>query len=147
MGKLGALSREHAPNASLVTGEQSFVRGAWVRWENPIPAWLRAGVRSGVHYTSGSVLDEDDAWLESFRGRFDWVEPEIGHMAVAAREKGLRFGYLHLVSNNLEGGFEFDLGNEREEAVVSDRGLMNRWIERILKDFIGDLDEKFAEGV
>ncbi|KAB8301260.1 hypothetical protein EYC80_003146 [Monilinia laxa] len=147
VGKLGALSKEHEPNLSLVTGEKSFVQGGFVEWENPIPELFLEGVRKGVHYTSGSVLDEDNGWLERFRGRFDWVEPEIGHMAVAAREKGLRFGYLHLVSNNLEGGFEFDLGNEREGAVVSNRVLMNKWIERILKDFIGDLDEKSVEGV
>ncbi|QSZ33701.1 hypothetical protein DSL72_005272 [Monilinia vaccinii-corymbosi] len=147
VGKLGALSRAHAPNLSLATGQRSWVDGAWVDWANPIPDRFLRGVARGVHYTSASVLDEDARWLARNRAEFDWVDPEIGHMAVAGREAGVRFGYLHLVSNALEGGFEFDLGNEREGVVVQNRLRMNGWIERILKEFIADLDGKFGAGV
>ncbi|TGO70029.1 hypothetical protein BOTNAR_0004g00140 [Botryotinia narcissicola] len=144
VGKLGALAREHTPNRTLATGSKSFVNGEFVEWENPIGEEILGEVARGVHYTSASVLDEDHAWFEKVRREFCWVDPEIGHMAVAARERGVRFGFLHMVSNNLAGGFEFDLANERERVVVDDRVLMNKWIEKILNDFVEDLDEKFG---
>ncbi|THV53449.1 hypothetical protein BGAL_0050g00160 [Botrytis galanthina] len=129
---------------TVATGSQSFVNGELVEWENPIGEEILGMVARGVHYTSASVLDEDHAWLEKVRRDFCWVDPEIGHMALAARERGVRFGFLHVVSNNLAGGFEFDLANERERVVVDDRVLMNEWIERILNDFVEDLDKKFG---
>ncbi|KAF7940135.1 uncharacterized protein EAE98_000262 [Botrytis deweyae] len=142
VGKLGALAQEYTPNRTLATGSKSFVNGELVEWENPMSGEILGKVARGVHYTSASVLDEDHAWLEKVRKEFCWVDPEIGHMAVAAREKGVGFGFLHVVSNNLAGGFEFDLANERERVVVDDRVVMNKWIERILNGFVEELDEK-----
>ncbi|TGO55952.1 hypothetical protein BCON_0084g00200 [Botryotinia convoluta] len=142
VGKLGALAQEHTPNRTLATGSKSFVNGEFIEWENPMTEEILGKVARGVHYTSASVLDEDHAWFEKARKEFCWVDPEIGHMAVAAREKGVRFGFLHVVSNNLAGKFEFDLANERERVVVDDRVVMNKWIERILNDFVEDLDGK-----
>ncbi|APA06162.1 hypothetical protein SS1G_01375 [Sclerotinia sclerotiorum 1980 UF-70] len=145
VGKLGTLAEEHMPNLTLATGSSSYVRGDFVKWDNPISEEiLGKEVQRGVHFTSASVLDEDQLWLEKFRGRFSWVEPEIGHMAVAARELEIRFGYLHIVSNNLAGKFEYDLGNEREVVVLSNRVLMNKWIGKILNYYIEELDGKLA---
>lgn len=142
IGKLGALAKEHIPNRTLATGTKSYINGRFIEWKNPISENLIQGVATGLHYTSGSVLDEDKAWFEKMKDEFHWVEPEIGNMALAAEEKGVRFGFLHIVSNNLAGGFEFDLGNEREGVVVCDRSGLNGWIERILKGVIGELDGK-----
>lgn len=147
VGKLGGLSEEHQPNLTLATGSTSYVDGRYIEWENPISdEILGKMVAKGVHYTSGSVLDEDHAWFEKWRGKFCWVDPEIGNMAVAAEEMGIRFGYLHIVSNNLAAKCEFDLGNERENVVVNNRVLMNGLIEKILNDFIGELDGKLGGG-
>ncbi|KAF7943030.1 hypothetical protein EAE96_010975 [Botrytis aclada] len=145
VGKLGALAHQHTPNRTLATGEKSFVNGAFVEWENPIGEQiLGKDVARGVHYTSASVLDEDHAWFEEKRREFCWVDPEIGHMALAAGEKGVGFGFLHVVSNNLAGKFEFDLANERERVVVDHRVVMNRWIGRVLDEFVEGLDGKLG---
>ncbi|CAD6447036.1 995605b9-6fd9-4cf6-b619-dafd23f9e2d5-CDS [Sclerotinia trifoliorum] len=147
VGKLGTLAEEHMPNLTLATGSSSYVRGEFIEWENPISEEiLGKEVQRGVHFTSASVLDEDQVWFEKFRERFCWVEPEIGHMAFAAMEMMIRFGYLHIVSNNLAGKFEYDLGNEREVVVLRNRDLMNEWIGRILNDFVEDLDRKLTNG-
>ncbi|KAJ8070812.1 hypothetical protein OCU04_001174 [Sclerotinia nivalis] len=147
VGKLGTLAKEHKPNLTLATGSSSYVRGEFIEWENPISERILGKVQRGVHFTSASVLDEDQVWFEKLREKFCWVDPEIGHMAFAAREMKIRFGYLHIVSNNLAGKFEYDLGNEREVMVLRNRGLMNEWIERILKDFIEELDGQLENGV
>ncbi|KAM0311255.1 hypothetical protein ACHAO8_007344 [Botrytis cinerea] len=145
VGKLGALAPEHTPNRTLATGAKSFVNGRVVEWENPIREEILGRVAKGTHYTSASVLDEDHAWFAQARKGFCWVDPEIGHMAMAAGEWGVKFGFLHVVSNNLAGKFEFDLANERERVVVNDRILMNKWIDRVLNDFIEESDRKLGE--
>ncbi|TGO84359.1 hypothetical protein BPOR_0514g00070 [Botrytis porri] len=145
VGKLGVLKQEYTPNRTLATGSMSFVNGEFVEWENPMSEKILGNVARGTHYTSASVLDEDHAWFKKANREFCWVDPEIGHMALAARERGVRFGFLHMLSNNLAGGYEFDLANERERGVVEDRVVLSGWIEKILNGFVVELDGKLGE--
>lgn len=57
-------------------------------------------------------------------------------MAQAAKDVRVKFGYLHVVSDNLveEGGE--NLSNENREAIYSKRELLYREIENILRKFI-----------
>ena len=161
VGKLGSLRSEHAPNRWLATGCQSVVNGELVSWDNPLEKQLQrlkeeeqqvtsgklgseqaVNIAHGVHYTLGSVLDETKAWLTAVEKRYDFVDPEIGHMARASVEGGTDFGYLHIVSDNLARKYLYDLSNERLRNVLADRKIMVSNIELILDWFFDEWEPR-----
>lgn len=68
----------------------------------------------------GSVLDETKDWLLAAEKQYDFLDPEIGHMAKASLEGGTEFGYLHMISDNLAQKYIHDLSNERLTDVLQD---------------------------
>lgn len=102
VGKLGSLRAEHVPNHWLATGCQSVVRGELVSWANPLEPQLEhyPKIAYGTHCTLGSVIEETKDWLLAAEKQYDFVDPEIGHMAKASLEGGTQFGYLHIISDN-----------------------------------------------
>lgn len=96
-------------------------------------------VKKGVHITVSTSLCETNEWAQEWRGQADWVDPEIGHMAMVCVEKGMGFGYLHVVSDNLlREGLE-GLVDERKATIVTDRKTLLREVERVLERyFVGD---------
>ena len=125
VGKVGALAPEIEPNTMLATGNESLVGGSSVVWEDFFGDYARdqPGVRTGVHVTSPSILLEDRDWL-SRHSAYAFVDPEIGPMGAAARQAGIRFGYLHVISNNLARHYPADLSNERHGDVVRRRAVL-----------------------
>lgn len=55
-------------------------------------------------------------------------------------EGGTRFGYLHIVSDNLAEKYEYDLSNERARQVLDDRERLLNEIEVILGMFFDSWD-------
>lgn len=139
IGKLGTLLPEIPPNKFLATGCTSLVNGAQVTWENVLEKHIARPDRviHGAHYSLPSVLDETKQWLEARMGIFDFVDPEIGHMALASNAGGTGFGYLHIISDNIARKYEYDLSNERVEQVLRDREM--------LIAAIGDTLQRFFE--
>ena len=137
VGKLGSLRADHVPNHSLATGWQSVVRNELVTWANPLEPHLERSpsIAFGVHCSLGSVLDETKEWLLTSEKRFDFVDPEIGHMAKASVEGGTEFGYLHIISDNLARKYLHDLSNERLTDVVQDRKRLFSEIQDVLGGF------------
>ncbi|MFJ9482325.1 hypothetical protein ACIRRI_46375 [Streptomyces mirabilis] len=45
-------------------------------------------------------------------------------MGAAARQAGIRFGYLHVISNNLATHYPADLSNERRSDVLHRRAVL-----------------------
>ncbi|WP_143086287.1 hypothetical protein [Amycolatopsis saalfeldensis] len=121
VGKVGALNPAWEPNTLLATGDSSLVDGKLVHWRNYFGAGN--GARRGVHVTSPSVLLETRTWLEEHIDR-QFVDPEIGHMGLAARTCGIPFGYHHIISNNLARNYPADLSNERDGNVRFRRDLL-----------------------
>lgn len=118
-GKLGSLASNDTPNATIATGDSSYVDGSLITWNNlfknsPLTV-------EGAHYTLPSVLDETARWYEKSKSGYRFVDPEIGWAAKAASDFGLAFSYLHLVTDNLSGLFGENLTTEREEAVLRKR--------------------------
>ncbi len=122
IGKVGALSPEIEPNTWLATGNESLVGGALVTWDDFFGEFAAAqpGVRAGLHVTSASILLENRDWLAK-HAQYAFVDPEIGPMGAAARQAGIRFGYLHVISNNLARHYPADLSNERHGDVLRQR--------------------------
>ena len=120
VGKSGGLRSEHVPNHWPATGCQSVVHSELVIWANPLESHLQhsSRVAYGVHCTLGLVLDETKEWLLAARRQYDFVDPEIGHMAKASLEGGTEFGYLHIISRNLVRKYTHDLSNERLTDVI-----------------------------
>ncbi len=135
LGKLGSLRAELEPNHWLATGGSSFLNGQNVLWENPLEPFIEQAPRiiRGRHYSLASVLDETKAWFEERVDGYDWVDPEIGHMAKASVDGGTQYGYLHLVSDNLARKYSHDLSNERLKGVVSMRKELMRAIQEVLQ--------------
>lgn len=144
VGKLGSLDPAHIPNMFLATGSSSQLVGTeTIRWQNVLQSFVEDSPRVvyGEHYTLPSVLDETKEWFEEKRAKYNFVDPEIGHMASAAVESGMEFGYLHVISDNLARKYEFDLSNERKEGALNARAETIREIQRILLRYFESREE------
>ena len=87
-------------------------------------AAAQRGVQTGLHVSSPSILLEDRDWLARRTTSYAFVDPEIGPMGAAARQAGIRFGYLHVISNNLAARYVADLSNERHSDVLRRRAIL-----------------------
>ncbi|MET8990799.1 hypothetical protein ABZW49_35565 [Nonomuraea wenchangensis] len=139
IGKVGALSPQIEPNTLLATGNESLVGGALVAWDDFFGEFAAAqpGVHSGLHVTSASILLENRDWLAK-HAEYAFVDPEIGPMGAAARQAGIRFGYLHVISNNLARHYPADLSNERHGDVIRRRAALVDRIRHIIADRLAD---------
>jgi len=135
VGKVGALNPDIEPNTLLASGNTSLVGGSLVTWPDFFGDFATAqpGVHSGVHVTSPSILLENRDWLTE-HAEHAFVDPEIGPMGVAARDAGIDFGFLHVISNNLARHYAADLSNERHRDVVRRRTVLIRQIQDIIAD-------------
>lgn len=131
VGKVGALDPSCPPNEHLASGTSSILGSRTVTWPDYFGDRPQASggpvALGGVHVTSPSVLLETKTWLEKHR-HHQFVDPEIGHMGLAAQTSGIRFGYLHIISNNLARCYRADLSNEREGDVLARRNRLLRCI-------------------
>lgn len=120
-GKLGTLNAHLIPNSTIATGNSSILpNGEIIRWDNLFENLESKQVHNGTHITVPSVLQETKKWVEK-NNRVDFVDPEIGHMALAAYNNNIQFSYFHIVSDNLSMKFKSDLSNERELDVIKSR--------------------------
>lgn len=137
LGKLGALKPEIAPNQWLATGGRSLVNRRWVKWQDTLePAISRCGrgaVIFGSHVTLGSVLHETKKWHAEMIKTVDFVDPEIGMMAQAAVRSGIKYNYLHIITDNLGKKYDEDLSNERKEKVLKRRARLYNIVEDVLE--------------
>lgn len=140
LGKLGALKPDVTPNKWLATGGRSLVNGRTVDWENILePSVARRASDStiiGSHVTLGSVLHETRHWHAELVDEIDFVDPEIGMMAQAAVRSGKRFGYLHMVTDNLGQKYQEDLSNERTESVLRHRAELHQLVQDVMEDHL-----------
>jgi len=155
VGKLGTLTPGIPPNRFLATGSSSLLGNRTVRWENALAGSiascdpsLQRSIISGKHVTLGSVLHETKHWHAAHRRsrpgpgsagsggggvEIDFVDPEIGNMAQAAVRSGARYGYLHLITDNLAQKYDEDLSNERTEGVLNRRARLYRVVSDVIE--------------
>lgn len=143
IGKVGALRAKYTPNEWIATGKEATVAEQVISWDglfqDTSKAW--ASVAAGTQFTVASPLCETTSWFHEHMGRYDWVDCETGHLAKAAKELGMQFGYLHLVSDNLEGAYDEDLSNEDGSVLIlKKRDALYRDIESIIKEFLASWD-------
>lgn len=121
-GKLGTLNPHLVPNLTIATGNSSILpNGETVSWNNIFENIVDDQVYNGVHITVPSVLQETKEWLNVNKNNVDFVDPEIGHMALAAHNNQIQFSYFHIISDNLSAKFDSDLSNERKLDVIENR--------------------------
>ena len=140
VGKLGTVKRGIRPNTYLATGERSYLHERLVEWENPLEKVATAlapdRVVVGDHVTVGSVMHETKDWLKSLPDSIYLVDNEIGTMAHAAVRSRIKFGYLHIISDNLSQKYQEDLSNERDESVLGRRIYLYGLIQDILESYL-----------
>ncbi|CZR60058.1 uncharacterized protein PAC_09953 [Phialocephala subalpina] len=144
IGKLGTLDPRHLPNSVLATGSCSmFPDGSVVEWENILESAVQGvrGVVSGVHFTGATSLSETKEWAREWRDKVDWVDPEIGHMAKVSLEEGIRFGFLHVVSDNLSREGLEGLVDERKATIVADRMKLLEVVDSVLERYFNESDK------
>jgi len=133
IGKLGGLKNKFKPNETLATGSRSYINGEIVEWENIFANIKHPSLLFGDHYNCPSVIYETKMWLKKCAAEYDFVDPEIGHMAKYAKSGGICFSYLHLVSDSLCKKFDEDLSNERNSTILAKRHeLKNKAIKEII---------------
>lgn len=134
-GKLGTLNSRLVPNITMATGNSSILpNGKIISWKNIFANIEEDQVYNGVHITIPSVLQETKEWLSTYKNIADFVDPEIGHMALAAYDNQIEFSYFHIISDNLSTKFESDLSNERKEDVLNNRRKLFIKIGTIIKN-------------
>ncbi|KAK5663186.1 hypothetical protein OQA88_6603 [Cercophora sp. LCS_1] len=135
-GKLGSVKKGIRPNTWLATGWRSNVGNQIVEWENILDTSISRLARDftlvGNHITLGSVLHETKDWLATLPNSVDFVDPEVGMMAQASVRAGIRFGYLHIISDNIAEKHEEDLSNERMETVLSRRSRLYDMVQDVV---------------
>lgn len=139
-GKLGSVRKGVKPNMWLATGGLSYVRGQVVQWdnvlENSVARRAQGNVVIGDHMTLGSVLHETKDWLGKLPSSVKFVDPEVGMMAQAAVQNGIRFGYLHIISDNVAEKHEEDLSNERMQSVLTRRSELYEVAQDVLGHYL-----------
>jgi hypothetical protein len=142
VGKLGTLNAGVRPNRMLATGTESLVNAQPVQWQGRLAANLPANdvriIRDARHVTINSVVEETIAWFDRYAPTHDLVDPEIGHMGLAAQEAGSSFDFLHLVTDCLATDYGIGLYDERSKRVISRRiklmGKISEMIENCIID-------------
>ena len=128
------------PNTWLSTGERTYVRGQAVDWKNVLDKSIArlAGqyTVTGTHVTLGSVLHETRDWLAKLPSEVDFVDPEVGMMAQAAVKSGIRFGYLHIISDNVAEKYDEDLSNERMRNVLMRRSKLYEVVQNVFGHYL-----------
>ncbi|TVY37504.1 hypothetical protein LOCC1_G007280 [Lachnellula occidentalis] len=145
VGKLGTLDARHVPNSVLATGSCSkFHDGGMVEWESVLDKAVHGSrmVVNGVHCTVATSLCETKEWARHWKTKADWVDPEIGHMARVSMERGVLFGYLHVVSDNLSREGLEGLVDERKATIIADRKKLLQEVERILERYFNEIGER-----
>lgn len=135
VGKLGGLKSNFIPNESIATGNVSFIPNIGkIEWNNIFSSDDSLNIYEGDHVTLPSVLQETENWLDLLNkdGKYDFVDPEIGHMARAANKLNIRFSFLHIISDNLELRYGENLSNERREDIREKRKKLLETIQSIL---------------
>ena len=138
-GKLGTLKSYLEPNISIATGNSSILpNGETIVWNNLFDKFadVDSNVYNGIHITVPSVLQETGLWLVENINKADFVDPEIGHMALAALNNNIQFSYFHIVSDNLAKKYETDLSNEREYDVIKKRKELSKKIGMAIKELL-----------
>ncbi|KAH9220800.1 hypothetical protein DL95DRAFT_356728 [Leptodontidium sp. 2 PMI_412] len=141
IGKLGTLDERHIPNSILATGSRSmFPDGSVVEWDSVLEEAVKevSGVVHGVHFTGATSLSETKEWTREWKSKVDWVDPEIGHMAMVSLELGVRFGFIHVVSDNLSREGLEGLVDERKATIVADRMKLLELADLVLERYFGE---------
>jgi hypothetical protein len=146
LGKLGVLTKGVEPNRWLATGGKSLVHGRTIEWDNVLaPSVERTGTKEIIvaeHVTLGSVLHETKDWHEKLVDSISFVDPEIGMMAQAAVRSGIRYGYLHIITDDLGEKYDEDLSNERITSVLEGRRRLQETVQNVIKDHFSQFELK-----
>lgn len=136
--KLWAIHTNMPPNTSLATWNSSSLEGEVVYWNNLFSKLVDENIFHGKHVTSHSIISEDKSWRKKHLW-YDFVDPEIGHMARMAQKNWIQFSYLHIISNTLGVITAENLSNERSSLILQKRANLYGQIQTILIDTFSKL--------
>ena len=135
VGKLGSLSNTVLPNQFIATGGQTYINDVFVKWENIFKNTTNKNVIFGNHVTCPSVMDETKKQINLLKSKGEFIDPEIGNMAIACKEFKKKFSYLHIISDNVVNHNESEnLSNERKASIRGKRIELFNIIGMIIKD-------------
>jgi hypothetical protein len=141
IGKAGSLRDDDEPNTVIATGNDSWIDGAQIMWNNTLQHVLKEDsspkIQTGSNVSVYSPLEETREWLFRWRKRCHWVDCEVGYLALACIKFEISFGYLNIISDNVANWHEHDLTNERLEIVKEKRQELLTVIESVLNRHLG----------
>jgi len=109
-------------------------------WQRP------TAVIQGEHYTIPSVMNETKEWLKNNKN-YAFIDNEIGFMAKAAQSEAIQFSYLHIISDNLYGGFQEDLTNERGKAAKEHRTKILQKAKTLIEESLVKKEESLRAAI
>lgn len=80
--------------------------------------------------TLSSVLHEPKDWLAMLPSLIDFIDPEVAQGPV---KDGIRFGYLHLISDNVAEKYGKDSSKERVRNVLVRRSRLYEPVQKVLE--------------
>ncbi|KAF7513332.1 hypothetical protein GJ744_009753 [Endocarpon pusillum] len=139
IGKAGSLRDDDEPNTIIATGNDSWIDGAQIIWNNILQHAedLSPKIQTGSNASVYSPLEETHEWLFTWCERCHWVDCEVGNLALACIKFEISFGYLNIISDNVAKGHEHDLTNEQLEIVKEKRQELLTVIESVLNHHLG----------
>ncbi|KAF4773741.1 hypothetical protein HER10_EVM0004020 [Colletotrichum scovillei] len=150
VSKVGSLAENVSANERIATGCRSTFEDEDkdITWDDPLRdiklIALSDLVLRGRLVSVPSPLCETKEWLGQWQETCAWVDCETWHMAQAAKDVKVKFGYLHIVSDNLAEENGENLSNEDCNGIQSKREKLFREIEIILRQFIKTWDTQNA---
>ncbi|KAK1531770.1 hypothetical protein CPAR01_11419 [Colletotrichum paranaense] len=116
VSKVGSLAENVSANERIATGDESTLGDKAIAWDDPLRDLKSIAssdlVLRGRHVSVPSPLCETKEWLRHWQETCAWVDCETWHMAQAAKDVEVKFGYLHIVSDNLAEEDGENLSNE-----------------------------------
>ncbi|KAL7898253.1 hypothetical protein HDV64DRAFT_31042 [Trichoderma sp. TUCIM 5745] len=64
-------------------------------------------------------------------------------MGQAAVKSGIRFGYLHIISDNVAEKYEEDVSNERIRSVLAGRSKLYEVVQDVLGHYLSSVVKKY----
>ncbi|KAK1518257.1 hypothetical protein CABS01_05791 [Colletotrichum abscissum] len=126
VSKVGSLAENVSANERIATGDESTLGDKDIAWDDPLRDMKSIAssdlVLRGRHVSVPSPLCETKEWLRHWQETCAWVDCETWHMAQAAKDVEVKFGYLHIVSDNLAEEDGENLSNEDCDEIQNANG-------------------------
>lgn len=119
--KLGSLDINIVPNNFIATWNISYIWDTKIEWNNIFWNIDYDNMINWWHITCYSIIEETISYIHLNKRYWNFIDPEIWHMAKSCNLNWKNFSYLHIISDNVVIPHEENLSNERKKEILEKR--------------------------